>query len=53
MIKYFVEGLRKVEDFSSIVVELENNCEKTVRTVRANGVVLEEFKENNYKSLSL
>lgn len=52
MISLIKNSLKAAEEIDALLKEVENNCNKTVSTVRANGVLLEELKNNNYKHLS-
>ncbi len=51
MIKCLMEGLQIAKDVKYLLSEVDKKCKNTVSIVKANGVVLEEFKDNDFVSL--
>jgi hypothetical protein len=52
MISLWKDSSKAAKDIQALSKEIEQLCNNAVRTVRTNGVVLEELKNNNYLGLS-
>lgn len=53
MIKNLQENVRFMKDMESLIQELNHGCEETVASIKRNGYILDEFKENDFRQLSL
>lgn len=48
MLKTIKDGIKAFKEFECILQNVDDECKKTIASVRSNGVILEELKLHNY-----
>lgn len=52
MLKYIKDRVDAVKDMNKLLKDLNKGCKETVSSIRRNGIVLDEFKDYDFKHLS-